>query len=191
MKDKDNLTPEQEKRLLRLARETIKKRLLGEGMDTIEEPDGSLLEKRGVFVTLHKKGNLRGCIGHIIGQMPLWQGVKENALNAAFSDPRFPPLSPEELKEIDIEISVLTPPIPLRYESVEELLQKLVPGRHGVIIKKGPYQATFLPQVWEQLPDKEEFLSHLCMKASLPPYEWKKGTLEVYTYEVHNFAEGD
>ncbi len=189
MGKRDKITPEQGKRLLKLARETIKKRLVGEGDDRIDNLEEALLDKKGVFVTLNKRGNLRGCIGHIIGQMPLWEGVRENAINAAFSDPRFPPLSPEELDEIDIEISVLTEPRPLKYTSVDDLLQKLIPGKHGVIIKKGPYQATFLPQVWEQLPNKEEFLSHLCMKASLPPYEWKKGTLDVFTYEVQSFAE--
>ncbi len=192
-KDSILLTPAQGRKLVKLARDTIRKRLFG-GVgkeDDKGEIEPEFLKKQGVFVTLHKRGELRGCIGHIIGHLPLWEGVRENALNAAFSDPRFMPLSPEEFEDIDIEVSVLTEPVPLIYGSVEELLDKLRPGRDGVIIKKGGHQATFLPQVWQQLPDKESFLSHLCIKASLPPNEWKKGDLEVYTYEVQSFSEDD
>jgi len=179
------------KYLINLARETIKNELNKKKMTPIEWekiPD-TFKENLGTFVTLTIGGSLRGCIGHIIPRETLIEGVKENAINAAFRDPRFPPLRKEELEKIDIEVSILTYPEELPYKDAEDLLSKLRPGVDGVIIKKGFYESTFLPQVWEQLPNKEDFLSHLCMKAGLPADAWKREKLSVSIYQVQAFEE--
>ena len=120
-----------------------------------------------VFVTLYKNGALRGCIGSIIAHRPLIDDLIHNAKAAAFSDPRFSPLKPEELDSIDIEISILTAPKRVEYLDIADLKRIIRPGIDGVIIKKGPYQATYLPSVWEQLPDFDSFFSTLCQKASM------------------------
>ncbi|MEW5897335.1 MAG: AmmeMemoRadiSam system protein A [Nanoarchaeota archaeon] len=143
-------------------------------------------EKRGVFVTLHKKGELRGCIGYVYPLKSVYDSVKENTFNAAFHDPRFPPLQKEELKDVRIEISILSPPKLLRYSSAKELLKKLT-KKEGVILEKDGQRTTFLPQVWEELPDKEEFLSHLSTKAGLSPDAWKEA--KIYIYFVEAFEE--
>lgn len=186
---KGTLTEEEGKILLKVARETIRAKLFGGSPNLPLDIPKSLREKKGTFVTITIGGRLRGCIGHILPMEALIEGVKENAINAAFRDPRFPPLSKEEFDKIEIEVSVLTTPKRLEYQGPKDLLEKLRPNVDGVIIKKGMHQATFLPQVWEQLPSKEEFLSHLCMKAGLSPDEWKKGNLEVETYQVQAFHE--
>lgn len=187
----DKLTDEEGKYLIRVARKTIEKRLLN--TEYPDEPGSFPLqkfkEKRGTFVTLTIDGQLRGCIGHIVPQESVLEGVKVNAINAAFKDPRFPPLSKEELAKVKVEVSILTDPKPLEYTETRDLLDKLRRGVDGVIVKKGYYQATFLPQVWEQLPDKREFLTHLCLKAGLDGDEWKKGDLEILTYQVQAFEE--
>jgi hypothetical protein len=134
-------------------------------------------------------GNLRGCIGHIVPEESLLEGIRTNSLNAAFRDPRFPPLTQEEWERVKLEISILTKPQPVRFSDEADLLAKLRPGVDGVIVKKSFQQATFLPQVWEQLPDKEDFLEHLCLKAGLPAEAWKKGEVDVSKYQVQAFAE--
>jgi len=177
--------------LLNLARETIKTELDKKKIPPIEWENISdtFKENLGTFVTLTIGGNLRGCIGHIIPRETLVEGIKENAINAAFRDPRFPPLSKIEFEKIEIEVSILTYPEEILYKDANDLLNKLRPEIDGVIIKKGFYEATFLPQVWEQLPRKEEFLSHLCMKAGLPANSWKNEKLHVSTYQVQAFEE--
>ena len=185
------LTGEEGKHLLSVARKTIQE-ALSEKKE--KDPSHSFVspkysEKRGTFVTLTLNGALRGCIGHITPQEPLIEGVRTNAINAAFHDPRFRPLSNNEFESIKIEISVLTEPKPLPYSDVNDLLMKLRPGIDGVIIKRGFHQATFLPQVWEQLPDKKAFLTHLCLKAGLDKDLWKKEPLEVSIYQVQAFEE--
>ena len=147
----------------------------------------TLNQKRGVFVTLEINGQLRGCIGTIQPVMPLYEAVIKNAISAAFSDPRFPPLAKEEFNKITIEISILTVPSKLNYTNPEDLLKKLN-HEQGIIIKKGFATATFLPQVWEQLPDKEQFLTNLCMKANLSPESWKDKDMEIYAYKVEKFG---
>jgi AmmeMemoRadiSam system protein A len=160
-------------------------------------PEGSadafpaLEEKRGCFVTLHKAGALRGCIGTIEPVNSLVANVKDNALKAAFSDPRFLPVKSEELPKIEIEISVLSVPQSLDYIDGEDLLRKLEPGVHGVILTQGWHAATFLPQVWVQLPEKESFLSSLCAKAGLPGKAWQDKKTQVKVYEVEYFSESD
>lgn len=191
MEESDKLTKEQGVYLLSIARKTIEEELYSRKNQ--KEKDAGLPpifnEQRGTFVTLTIGGNLRGCIGHIIPQESLIEGIRTNAINSAFRDPRFRPLNKEEWKNIKIEISILTDPKPLPYSDANDLLKKLRPGIDGVIIKKGFYQATFLPQVWEQLPDKKEFLTHLSLKAGLEGDAWKEGDLEVSTYQVQAFEE--
>lgn len=191
MEETKKLTEEQGKYLIKVARKTIEDAFLNKRE---EEPEDKNLPavfhaRRGTFVTLTINGNLRGCIGHIIPHESIIEGVRVNAINAAFRDPRFPPLSRDELDRIKIEVSILTNPRPLKYKDAQDLLAKLRPGIDGVIIKKGFHEATFLPQVWEQLPRKEDFLTHLCLKAGLDGDAWRRGDLEVSTYQVQAFEE--
>ncbi|MDP7244299.1 MAG: AmmeMemoRadiSam system protein A [Flavobacteriales bacterium] len=147
----------------------------------------TLKEKKGVFVTLTINDHLRGCIGSILPVMPLYEAVIQNAVNAAYSDPRFPPLTKQEASELTIEVSILTDPVRLAYIDAPHLLKKLNDGE-GIIIKKEMLTATFLPQVWEQLPDKEQFLMNLCLKAHLSVGAWKDNNMEVYAYKVEKFG---
>ncbi|MEA2039164.1 MAG: AmmeMemoRadiSam system protein A [Thermodesulfobacteriota bacterium] len=191
MTGKGKLTADDGKYLLGVARKTIQQALFDQKEDkqTEEVLNPVFTEPRGTFATLTINGNLRGCIGHIIPQESLIEGIKINAINASFRDPRFAPLTREEWENVKIEISILTYPKPLSYSDADGLLEKLRPGTDGVIIKKGICEATFLPQVWEQLPEKEHFLTHLCLKAGLKSDEWRKGDLEVSTYQVQAFEE--
>lgn len=183
------MSKETQKFLLRLARRAIGQYLeTGEELEIEEKivPEEARGNK-GCFVTLEKKGQLRGCIGNILPAGPLYKAVAHNALAAAFEDSRFSPLQKEELPEIKIEISVLTRQERLDYTDAEDLTQKLLVDKPGIIIQKSIYQATFLPQVWEELPNPEDFLSHLCLKAGLSPQEWQNGDLEIFTYRVEVF----
>jgi len=180
--------------LVRLARQTIAERLglvVADPVRPDELDDPALQARRGVFVTLHRAGRLRGCIGSLVGVEPLVEGVRRNAVNAAFGDPRFPPLRPAEYPDLEVEVSVLSTPRPLPYDGPEDLLQKLRPGRDGVIIQAADgRRATFLPQVWAQLPQPRAFLSQLCRKAGLPEDAWLEGDLDVSTYQVQFFTDG-
>lgn len=196
MQEQGQLGPEQGQNLVKLARQTISERL-GRPVEqaAAEKLAGELAapayrEKRGVFVTLHKEGRLRGCIGSLTGHRPIAEGIREHALNAAFNDHRFRPVTVDELAALDIEVSILSEPLPLSYRDGADLPIRLRPGVDGVIIRLGGASATFLPQVWEQLPDPEAFLTHLCQKAGLSAQEWRQGRLEVLTYQVRYFAEG-
>lgn len=143
---------------------------------------------RASFVTLHARGDLRGCIGHLEAVQPLVEDVAENAFSAAFRDPRFPPLRPAELGGLRIHISVLTPPEPLPCASEADLLAQLRSGQDGLILEAGARRGTFLPSVWESLPRAREFLHHLKLKAGLPTDHWPAG-LKVYRYETESFGE--
>jgi AmmeMemoRadiSam system protein A len=185
-----SLGKKEKQALLKLARSAIKASLTKK--TTIERPDKNfplLQENRGCFVTLHKHGALRGCIGTIEAIRPLIDAVQQNALNAAFSDPRFPAVREDELEQISLEISVLTTPRQLTFTSPEELLDQLEPGVHGVIISQGYLSATYLPQVWDQLPDKESFLGSLCLKAGMAQEAWRDPNTQVKVYEVEYFPE--
>jgi hypothetical protein len=116
-------------------------------------------------------------------------GIQETARLAAFKDSRFAPLARDEFDQVDLEISLLSPPEKFEYNAPKELVQRLVPFKDGVIIEKASRRATFLPQVWEQLPDPASFLSQLCLKAGLDADEWDNGSLTVHTYRVHSFSE--
>ena len=181
--------------MLEIARKAIADEL-GLKMGEIDAPGNLsseelqlLKEKRGVFVTLEIDGKLRGCIGNIMPVWPLMDAVKRNAQAAAFEDPRFDPLSRCEFEEFEIEISILSLPSKLQYKDADDLLAKLKPMRDGVILKKGYYEATYLPQVWEEIADKETFLGSLCMKAGLNMDEWRSGKLEISIYSVTAFKE--
>ncbi len=188
-------TEKQGQLLVKLARNTILKELAGKSTNT--KADTSILafqDERfqahcGTFVTLKIKGQLRGCIGNLTPEGSVLEGVKRNAVNAAFHDPRFSSISAAELDRTQIEVSILTEPLPLAYRDSQDLIQKLRVNVDGVIIRKGHASATFLPQVWEQLPRPEDFLNHLCMKAGLPADAWKHSELEVLTYQVQYFEE--
>ncbi|MCX8200001.1 MAG: AmmeMemoRadiSam system protein A [Candidatus Micrarchaeota archaeon] len=177
------------KYLLRLARSAIAAGVSGKTLEVPPPPSQALLEKRGVFVTLTEDGELRGCIGYIEPIKPIVQAVIDNAQNAAFEDPRFPPLTENELGRIKIEISILSPTEEIRVNGPSELISRIKPGVHGLIIQKGWASATFLPQVWEELPSHEQFLSNLCLKAGLGPEEWKRPGMRFFTYTVESFSE--
>jgi AmmeMemoRadiSam system protein A len=189
------LTPEKGRLLVKLARSTLMEKL-GCPLPPAEADqlrsalnDPVFKTPCGTFVTLKQQGQLRGCIGNLSSSDPLAEGVRRNAVNAAFHDPRFAPLTDRDLDRILIEVSVLTEPRPLEFSDPEDLLRKLRPGVDGVILRQEYASATFLPQVWEQLPRKEDFLGHLCLKAGLPREAWKKSQLEVSTYQVQYFEE--
>jgi AmmeMemoRadiSam system protein B/AmmeMemoRadiSam system protein A len=187
------LTREEGRILVRLARAAVEsavreRRRLRVDATTLP---ASLKERKGCFVTLTERGDLRGCIGHIFPQEPLYEAVIDNSWAAALEDPRFRPVAPYELGDIEIEVSVLTVPKPLPFDSPDDLLRKLRPHRDGVVLKIGPAMATFLPQVWEQLPDKEEFLAHLSRKAGCPANAWRGPGVSVLTYEVQAFHESE
>ena len=186
-----HLTEEQGQQLVRLARKTIAARIGRPGVTPDHDitTDPALQEKRGTFVTLKINGQLRGCMGCLTPSETILEGIQRNALNAAFNDPRFPALTAPELEEAEIEISILTSPQELQYTDGKDLLAKLRPNIDGVIISKGTARATFLPQVWEQLPRTEDFLAHLCRKAGLSFEEWRQGELDVATYQVQYFHE--
>ena len=184
------LSETERRSLLKFARSVISVELAQEGeVVRLLEVSDAMRTPCGCFVTLHKAGCLRGCIGNIEPTRSLLDGIKENALNAAFKDPRFPPLEVSELPAVNIEISVLSLPQALQYQSADDLIEKLKPGVHGVIIAKNWHSATFLPQVWQQLPQKRSFLEHLCLKAGLEKKCWKNGGLSVKVYTVEHFSE--
>jgi uncharacterized protein len=185
------LTQTEQDILLTIARQALEKAVLGEPLPNIalnHLPD-ALQELGTSFVTLTIDGRLRGCIGALDPYQPLAKDVQEHAVAAALQDFRFPRVQPAELPLIHIEVSALTPRTPLQYDSPKDLVAKLRPNIDGVILKDGLRKATFLPQVWEKLPDPEEFLSHLCMKMGAPGDLWRNKPLKVYIYHVKEFKE--
>jgi AmmeMemoRadiSam system protein A len=184
-----NLTKKDKAFLVRLARSAIEAALDAGQKEAIPgDVSPAVLKKGGCFVTLHKKGALRGCIGTIEPVQPLVKGVEENAINAAFKDPRFSSLNIEELPYIDLEVSVLSVPQKLTFKNPEDLKRQLKPGIHGVILSRGWRRSTFLPQVWDQLPDPELFLRHLCEKAGLQNDCWRDPETVVEVYEATYFS---
>lgn len=178
---------EQGRILIAIARDAIAKRLGLPGKATAV--DGTWLEQpRATFVTLTRNGTLRGCIGSLEAYRPLREDVQHNAIAAAFHDPRFPPLSPAEWNSLNIEVSVLSEPRPLPASSEEEAIAQLVPQRDGVILSWRNHRATFLPQVWRQLPDPRLFLAQLKRKAGLSEGFWHPA-LKLMVYQVEHFQE--
>jgi AmmeMemoRadiSam system protein A len=184
------LTPAQHRTLLELARSSIAHGLAEHRPlpVSLDQQDEALRAERAAFVTLHEHGRLRGCIGHLEPVAPLAVDVVDNAFAAAFRDPRFPPLTAGELDQIDIHISVLTPAEPIEFDSEEALLAALVPGLDGIILADGGRRGTFLPAVWEQLPDRRDFLRHLKQKAGLSPAHWSD-SLRAWRYRTESFGE--
>lgn len=187
----DELTLEEQKTLLRLAREAMECGVKKEKLPPLDAASLTprLLEEGAVFVTLTVGDQLRGCIGALEPYQSLAEDVREHAAAAALEDPRFPPVSEPELKGIQIEISRLTRPILLEYSDASDLLSKLRPHVDGVILRDEFRRATFLPQVWEKIPDAAEFLSNLCYKLGAHPDLWRTKHLDVLTYQVEEFHE--
>ena len=190
------MNSELKKILLNIARIAIKEEFLGH-KELNEDVKKRLLamypqlgKPGAVFVTINERSSLRGCIGSLVAYRPLIDDVIENAKAAAFGDPRFAPLTPEEFNKITIEISVLSEPKPLEYSSIDDLKSKIRPGIDGVVLKLDGRQATFLPQVWEDLQDFDTFFAHLCMKAGLPAncLEYHP---QIFVYQVEKFSEED
>lgn len=189
MSDRDTTGQKEKGRiLLTLARSAISEKL-GMSLDGYLPLNAPWLNEKGAsFVTLKKDGRLRGCIGSLEAYRPLFQDVIANAVAAAFHDPRFPPLEPEELEKIRIEVSVLGPLEPVQAKGEDDFIARLTPGADGVVLEYGPHRATFLPQVWKQLPDPRSFLAHLKIKAGLPADFWHPDVL-LYKYKVEKYKE--
>lgn len=179
------------KYLLHLAREAIVAAVAGKPHPAADPAQLSpaLTAPGTSFITLTKFGDLRGCIGGLWPQHPLYEDVQIHAAQSALNDYRFPPVSPTEVPLIEVEISVLTEPQPLAYASPQHLLQLLRPEVDGVILTHGQRRATFLPQVWENVPQAEVFLSMLCEKMGVPADTWRHIKLEVQIYQVEKFTE--
>lgn len=190
MKSK-KLMPSERKFLLKLARQAIEFAVQGRKMPEVElESLPHMLKQPGAsFVTLTQYGQLRGCIGTLEAYQPLALDVCEHAVAAAIQDYRFQPVTEDELAALEIEISRLTAPLPLTYEQPEDLPSLLQPGVDGVVLRDGFQRATFLPQVWEQLPQPDEFLDHLCLKMGARRNLWRQKVLSVEIYQVEEFSE--
>jgi uncharacterized protein len=187
----DPLTNEEKQTLLHLARGALEGGVRGTPLPRVElDAMPPRLRAHGAsFVTLSMHGQLRGCIGALAALQPLAKDVCEHAVAAALEDPRFEPVQPDELASIEIEISRLTAPSDLEYQDPADLLEKLRPGVDGVILRDGGRRATFLPQVWEKLPDRAGFLDQLCAKMGVMPETWRWRHLQVQTYQVEEFHE--
>ena len=174
--------------LLQIARNAVAARLGVPNVDVAIDAVAcaELREKRATFVTLTMDGALRGCIGMLEACRPLAEDVAANACAAAFEDPRFEPLSIEEFETVEIHISVLSPPEEIFFSSEAGLLEQIRPGVDGLILQEGGRRGTFLPSVWEELPDRELFWDHLKMKAGLPARYWSE-TLRVFRYTAEYF----
>jgi AmmeMemoRadiSam system protein B/AmmeMemoRadiSam system protein A len=184
-----HLGADERRSLLRIARDSLREAATTGRLPAATRSGPGLAEPRGCFVTLTAHGALRGCIGNLTSQGPLAGAVAENARSAALSDPRFRPVSAGEVDGLRIEISVLSEPQRLWFSSPDDLLQKLQPGVDGVVLRIGDRGATYLPQVWEQLPDKKAFLDSLAEKAGCDPSDWRKPGAAVFLYEVESFKE--
>lgn len=190
------ITETEKKILLSLARKSIEHYLTTSEKYTpfveklaLERNNSNLLASRATFVTITKNGVLRGCIGSLLPRQPIYQDVIENAVKSATEDPRFPPLRKEELKDIEIEVSILDYPQQLIVKNKEEAVKLLVPGKDGVILYYKNNQSTFLPDVWRELKNPVEFLRHLCKKQSAPPDCWKDPSAFIYTYRTISMIE--
>ena len=190
MPDK-SLTQADKELLLAIARQAIEQGVNGGQVRQLDHSglSDALLENGASFVTLTIDGRLRGCIGALEAYQCLADDVQEHALAAAFDDYRFPPVTLNEVHQLHLEISRLTPPVPLAYNNPEDLPALLTPHEDGVIIRDGRQRATFLPQVWRQVPDPERFLDQLCMKMGAAPSLWRKKMLEVSIYHVEEWSE--
>ncbi len=179
------------KYLIEIAKDAIKEKLTGEKLidkKALLSTHPELAKEGASFVTLHKSGRLRGCIGSLVAHRPLLKDIISNAKSAAFEDPRFEPLDAKEFDELSFEVSLLSAPEALRYHDSEDLRRKIKPNRDGVILRLGRHQATYLPQVWEQLPEFDAFFTSLCQKAGLPQNCLSLHP-EIFIYHVEKIEE--
>jgi uncharacterized protein len=178
-----SLTKQQQQTLLQIARQSIQHGLKEGKPLHVELTDyaAELQQIRATFVTLEIAGQLRGCIGMLEAVYPLAVDIANNAFAAAFRDYRFEPLTEEEYPQLDIHLSILTPSEPLSFGSEADLIAQLRPGIDGLIMQEGGRRGTFLPSVWESLPQREDFLQHLKLKSGLPKEYWSD-TLKVFRY---------
>lgn len=183
-----DLSKEEQTICLQVARQSIKHGLQkGSKLQVITSDYSKELQQHAAsFVTLHKYGQLRGCIGALEAYQPLINDIAEHAFAAAFQDPRFSALEENEYDDLDVDISVIGKAEPMIFENEEDLLQQIQPNIDGLIIEFGYNRGTFLPSVWEQLPDKKDFLNHLKMKAGLPTHWWDN-TVKISRYETFSF----
>jgi AmmeMemoRadiSam system protein A len=180
------LTEKEKEVLLDIVKKTIAGRLNNKNLPKISVDSKTLQEKRGAFVTLKKRGHLRGCIGYIKAVKPLWETVQEMAVAAAFHDPRFPSLKPEEFKDLSLEISVLSP-----LQRIEDI-NVIEVGKHGLYIVRGYNSGLLLPQVAIEYGwDRETFLKETCYKAGLPPQAWMDKETEIYIFSADYFGDMD
>lgn len=182
------LSADDKQQLLQLAGQSIDHGLAQQSIMAVDvhKLPGNLQQTASSFVTLSINGDLRGCIGALDAGRPLAQDVVDHAFEAAFRDPRFPALTHRERPVLAIEISVLSPQQKLPVDSEQALLDKLIPGQHGLTLQLGPKRATFLPAVWEQLPDPHQFVTQLKHKGGWPEDFWSD-QLEVFVYETDSF----
>lgn len=180
------MSNDQGKILLAIARATISS-ALGKSMQA-DESAPWLQEQGATFVTLTQNGELRGCIGSLEARRSLLADIKDNALAAALRDPRFAPLGADELDMTRVEVSLLSPLSPIAFSSEQDALAQLRPQVDGIVFEYGLYRSTFLPQVWEQLPEPAEFMAHLKYKAGLSPGFWDKD-VKLYRYTVNKWKE--
>ncbi|HUV25834.1 MAG TPA: AmmeMemoRadiSam system protein A [Anaerolineales bacterium] len=187
----DRLSFEEQVYLLQVAREALDLGVSGETLPSLDLPSipSRLIEPGATFVTLTKNQELRGCIGSLEATRSLAEDVRVHAVAAALEDYRFPPVQVDELSQISIEISRLTPPKLLKYQHPDELLTRIRPGLDGVVVKKGIRRATFLPQVWDKIPEVEVFLAMLCRKMGAASDCWRGKNVEISTYQVEKFYE--
>jgi AmmeMemoRadiSam system protein A len=184
--DLPSLNVEQRKALLKLARDTISEYLRNGQLLAFLPEEEWMLHPAGVFVTLRKEGDLRGCIGHMQADRPLYRCVQEMAISAAISDFRFPPMQKGELDQVEIEISILSPISPV------EDVEAITVGKHGLMIDYLGRRGVLLPYVPVRLGwDRQEFLSNVCLKAGLPADAWKNSSAKLYSFTTLEFGEGD
>ncbi|MFU8789263.1 MAG: AmmeMemoRadiSam system protein A [Methylobacter sp.] len=186
-----SLTKAYQQRLLELAKNSIQHGLQTGRPLKIDLADypAELVQPHATFVTLQINHQLRGCIGMLEAVRPLAEDIAENAFAAAFNDPRFPPLNSDEFADLAIHLSLLTPAEPMTFSSEQDLTAQLQPGIDGLILEEGRRRGTFLPSVWESLPEPRQFLRHLKQKAGLPPDYWSD-TLRVYRYRAELIGDG-
>lgn len=185
--EKEYFTNDEKKFLLKIARDSLVSGVTNQEYDLPDISNEKLRDVTGCFITLRKGNALRGCIGYIEGVSPLYKAIADNAISAALKDYRFPPVAEDELSDISIEISVLTKPESFQYLNTDDLLNKIVPGVDGIILDYQGRRSTFLPQVWEELSDKVQFLEHLSRKAGLGAEDWKKASYR--RYQAIHFEE--
>lgn len=188
--EKEEFTTEEGRQLLKIARDAIVYYLEHDDVPYFPVENDRLRKERGVFVTLRKDHKLRGCIGYPLPVKPLNEAVVDNAIAAAFHDPRFQPLDKSELGDIEIEISILTMPEEVKVKNAKEYPEKIKIGRDGLLLEYGRYSGLLLPQVpVEEGWDSRTYLNYICIKSGLPPDAWEKLPIRLSTFQAQIFSE--